>query len=277
MESDDDDDDSPTIERENLLDAVVRNVQNQNNNSFNGGTNGIRCAAHIAAIMYKRWAQSIGANNKKCDQYVSKARLQACVARTNFKTKLSRYLVIAFNARSDSIFNTPEMECCLFLDPRFRNVITREPIAYERTKLNSINLWNRLQSLRNSATNDSNASSDLNFSFDAQAELEKELNPNQNMTIDLAIDLFQPPKDASKQPVLDSWESQKHSMLHEVAMALFSIPPTQVKIESDFSILGYIFSDRRYQLTAQHLEQILLINLNKYIFYDVKKEWLNKM
>lgn len=208
-----------------------------------------------------------------------KLHLQACAAKHNFKTDLSQHLVDGLNERHDSVFNNPEMECSLFLDPRFRSVILRDNTAVERTKLNLVNLWNRLKSLyeTNSTIRTPNTSSDLNFTFDEQAELNKLMNRSEHMIIEDAIDLFQPENLSSEKSVLDFWQSQKDSILYDVAMAIYSIPPTQVQIERDFSTLGHIFTERRYKLSQEHLEKILLINLNKDIFYAMKKEWLNEI
>lgn len=205
--------------------------------------------------------------------------LQACAKKHSFKTKLSDNLVNALDERFDSVFNNPEMKCSLFLDPRFRNIILRDDNAVESTKTHLKNLWYRLKSMNetNSTIQTSNASSDFNFSFDGQSELNKLMTGDEHMSIDVAIDLFQPDLLSSEKSVLEFWDSQKDSMLYGVAMALYTIPPTQVQIERDFSTLGHIFTERRYRLSQERLEDILLINLNKDIFYDVKKEWLSNV
>lgn len=61
--------------------------------------------------------------------------LKACAASQNFKTKLANHLIDALNARYGTIFNNKEMQCCLYLDPRYRTVILNDPIALEDTKL----------------------------------------------------------------------------------------------------------------------------------------------
>lgn len=95
--------------------------------------------------------------------------------------------------------------------------------------------------------------------------------------IEETLDLFQPsflPGDAN---ILDFWESQKGSSLYDVALAIFSISPTQVQVERDFSSLGHIFTERRHRLAEDLLEAIMLINLNKEIFYTVKQEQLKNI
>lgn len=69
-----------------------------------------------------------------------KLHIQACAAKESYKTKLSQHFVESLNARHVAIFNYPEMEYCLFLDPRFRNVIVRDRDAVERVKENLIRL-----------------------------------------------------------------------------------------------------------------------------------------
>lgn len=206
--------------------------------------------------------------------------LKACAAKQNFKTKLANYLIDALNARYGTIFNNKEMQCCLYLDPRYRSVILNDPIALEDTKLDLKNMWNRIKSMQatNSTVQTSNASSSSNFSFDEQAELEKSLAQNARVgcpSIEDAIDLFQPNPLSTKESVIDFWEGQKESILYDLAMALYSIPPTQVAIEDDFSVLGHVFTNRRYRLSQKRLEEIMLIKLNKEIFFKVKQEIIN--
>lgn len=97
--------------------------------------------------------------------------------------------------------------------------------------------------------------------------------------IETAIISFQPdplPLDGS---VLEYWESVKdtENELYQLAMAIFSVPPTEVQIERDFSSLKYIFSDRRDNLKQSRLEDILLIHLNKDLFYKVNAEDLEAL
>lgn len=140
----------------------------------------------------------------------------------------------------------------------------------------------------NNSSDPSNVSSDLNFSFDEFAELKKYFEPNKNtelhdrmehLGIEEELDMFQPDILSPEKSVLDFWESFKRSspLLYNVAMAIFSIPPTEVQIERDFSSLNHILSDRRYRLSAELLEAILLIHLNKDLFHQIKKDELAKL
>lgn len=95
--------------------------------------------------------------------------------------------------------------------------------------------------------------------------------------IEEAIDLFQPDLLPAEKSVLEFWETQKHSLLYDVAMAVYSLPPTQVKIEQNFSSVGHVFTERRFRLSQENLKDILLIHLNKEVFQTVKQEQLNNI
>lgn len=224
-----------------------------------------------------------------------KLHLEACTQKIAYKTKLSQHLLSAINVREHTILKNSYMECCLFLDPRFRSFILKDHDAVERAKAKLITVWCRLnpsKSATNSAEEAGNESSDLHFSFDAKAELNKLMCQNESnranishepienandFDIEGALDLFQPNVLSSESSVLEFWSAQKDSPLHNVAMAVFSIPPTQVQIERDFSSLGHVFGIRRYRLSQHLLEAVLLIHLNKDVFFDVKEELLQNV
>lgn len=216
--------------------------------------------------------------------------LEACTNRNNFKTKLANRILEALEVRSDTVFNTQQMECCLFLDPRYRDCILRNNEAVERAKAAAIKVWARVNGLggMDCMHETSNESSDLNFSFDEFAALKEYVNSNENMgstreqrhmTIEDTLDAFQPERLPPEKSVLQFWEDIKGSnpLLYNVASAIYSIPPTQVQIERDFSKLKHVVGDRRYRLSQELLEAILMIHLNKEVFYEVKEEQLNKL
>lgn len=79
----------------------------------------------------------------------------------------------------------------------------------------------------------------------------------------------------SNESILQFWENNKYQYsleLSVIANIIFGIPPTQADIERNFSALNFIFSERRYNLNQNLLENILLINLNKSLFYEINKE-----
>lgn len=98
-----------------------------------------------------------------------------------------------------------------------------------------------------------------------------------DMSVEMALDLFQPEHLPSEKSVLEYWDTQKNSLLYDVAMAIYTIPPTQVMIERNFSSVSHIFSERRYNLSQERLENILLIHFNRDIFFDIKQQKISKI
>lgn len=207
-------------------------------------------------------------------------RLEAYAAKSTFKTKLSQNLIQFLQVRYPSVFDNAQMKCALLLDPRFRRVIKRDRNEYELAKSTLVKLYHRLKGLQpsQSTTQISNASSDFNVSVDEESELNKLMaqgqathnNSDRHLDIGEAIDLFQPEFMPVDKSVLEFWETQKQTLLYDLAMAVYSIPPTQVQIERDFS-------ERRYRLSQERLGQILLIYYNKDLFYVVKNEELSNI
>lgn len=212
--------------------------------------------------------------------------LEACAANRAYKTHLSQKLLQGLESKKYMIFDNPEMDCCLFLDPRFRHVIFSDQEKCEQTKEKIIHLWEQLETLQSNLPTPDEPNS-LHFAFDARAELNKLMSAgrsgtqfqptDQQLCIEDELDLFQPEFLSSEKSVLEFWETQKNSTLYKVAVALYSIPPTQVKIEQNFSSVGHVFSERRYRLSQELLEAILLIHLNDELFKIVKKELIQEI
>lgn len=132
--------------------------------------------------------------------------------------------------------------------------------------------------------------SKLNENFCAQGveqvfipnQPQKKTEPNylkENYGILLDLEKFDPKRLSPEESVLEFWrnETKGDSIFHEigeVAFVIYAISPLEVETERDMSKLGVIFSDRRNQLNEDILEDILLIHLNKDLFYKVKEREL---
>lgn len=222
--------------------------------------------------------------------------LNACCAQKHkFKIDLPKHLLSAIISRESMIFNHPLMACALYLDPRYRRRIMNNMEKVEEAKRTLLNLWHRTNDESNAADNDrinlstesTNSSIDLNF--DEHAELDKYLsgdrrNIQANLThqtsdIEILIETFDPEPLSSNQSIRNYWEMVKkdHPELYRLANVIFSIPPSEVQIERDFSKLNYVFGDRRCMLAKERLEDIMLLNLNPDLFYAVKADELEEL
>lgn len=191
------------------------------------------------------------------------------------------------------------MLSAIYLDARYRNEILRDSELVEKAVETLINLWNRIQNIRseNAFTNESienysAQSSDMSIDFENSESLDSylahravDLDRNSHsegicsgIDIKTQLELFQPKTVSTKLNILDIWERDKteHEDLYELSSVVFAIPPTEVQIERDFSALEHVFGPRRYNLSSDLLEAVLLINLNADLFYIVKEELLEE-
>lgn len=215
------------------------------------------------------------------------------VGKRQFKSDLAKHLLTELQTRSKIIFNNPMMSAALFLDPRFRKKLLESEEKTDEAKRVLSKLFRRMEWLQaenepTAGTSHANTSNDsLSDKFDQEAALAAYMCDSTTSTRDApatqgaapidiytVLDLFQPEPIQVTESILKYWESMKDKerIMYELAMAVYSVPPTEVQIERDFSKLKWIFSERRCCLTQSRLEDILLIHCNKDLFYKVNEE-----
>lgn len=193
------------------------------------------------------------------------------------------------------------MASALFLDARFRSQIVRDKIKTEEAIAQLTNIWRRLIVLNaddmeanETSVNVStkSGSSDISFEYNEEAELNNFLNgaktaypqlennsTSTEVDINHLLDIFDPAAITSDYDIFQYWEESKcdYPELYKLAMVVLAVPPTEVQIERDFSKLNFVFSNRRCNLMEDRLEDIMVINLNSEIFYEVQIERLNEL
>lgn len=221
---------------------------------------------------------------------IMQLHLNECTLKKAYKSGLAKNLLAELKAKNKIIFQNPLMACALYLDPRFQLVITQDSDKTEIAKQNLIRIGRKINYLRSQVsiadTSNSNKSTDsLSFEFDEQSAMSEHLYQGlsqqnaattQNihqLDIEMIVDTFQPEPMPPSTSVLQYWESIKNENheLYGIAMVVFSVPPTEVQIERDFSSLGFVFSDRRTRLNQDRLEDIMLIFLNKELYEIVSQ------
>lgn len=215
--------------------------------------------------------------------------LNACASKTNYKTSLVKYLVEALLMRQENIFSNPYMIAALFLDPRFRHQIISNESKVEEAKRLLSDLWRRIAyCIERTELERQKDSPNVSFEFDAEADLDNYLTGRctrptneleYNFDIESALELFQPPQIPANSSILNYWHATKneHPQLYELAMIVYAVPPTEVKIERDFLLLNHVYSKRRGQLNLDRLADIMMINLNSGTFHIVKEKELKEM
>lgn len=217
--------------------------------------------------------------------------LKKCTEKSMFKTGLAGHLHDAMVKRNKNIFSNPLMACALYLDPRYRLVLNQCPEKKEQEKTNLVKIWNRLHAISEADMDRTEEKEASNNSFTVEFDEEKELSqhlfgdsttsqtPPTTIDIEIELDLFQPAPIPIKSSIMEYWETAKeeYKPLYELALVIFSIPPTEVQIERDFSHLEFMFTNRRTSLKESRLEDIFLIHLNKDLFYKVNSEDIEEM
>lgn len=75
------------------------------------------------------------------------------------------------------------------------------------------------------------------------------------------------------------WKENKQNFpqLYEVAKVIFSIASSISETERRFSAFSYIYNVRRMSLSPKNVSNILMIRLNKDLFYNLKQLKINKI
>lgn len=229
------------------------------------------------------------------------------ILRKRMITNLATNLLDAIKDRRQIVFNNDITICAVFLDPRFRAEIVRhKSLSDEETAIDKlVLLWEQLKKIENknsSGQNDLSSETVVNLdsshdSLDDPNMLNEYLkrgmpdnstNDCENMSSNFAnnecdirslLETFNPEWMAANESVLNYWENAKdtHPILYKLAMAVYAVPPTEVQIERDFSKLEHILTSRRQRLAPEMLESILMLHLNKDLFYVIKEEELNNI
>lgn len=206
------------------------------------------------------------------------------------KVGLDVKLLEGMNSRNNHIFDHPAMKAALYLDPRYRSEVTKNPFDVNDAKEFIIQLKQRLDHCKGQvATNESiadegDSDESIGIQFDAEAAINDYLGINQTFGLgtmsnfEADLDTFDPPILSIRKSVLEYWnEPNDYDSLRDVANALCAIPPTETEVERDFSALKFIFSDHRGSLSNKTLENILCIHLNKDIYLDVNEKEIKKL
>lgn len=227
---------------------------------------------------------------------ITQLHLKQCSTKKSYKTGLAQHLYDALAERKEKIFKNPLMEAAIFLDPRFHIEISKDEAKSLRAKETLLKLHRRMNILETVDNNESiqlstEVSENLSFDFNPDVAMAHHLGINRTIdtntnlnTIDQTsmhssdiesiIDAFQPELKPLSASVFQYWLSaeKEHKELYKLALAIFSVPPTEVQIERDFSSLKFVFSERRCSISNDRLEDIMLIHLNKDLFDLVNQE-----
>jgi hAT family C-terminal dimerisation region len=199
----------------------------------------------------------------KCEAEVSKGSHPLAV-------KLSETL----RAREKLLFENDSFLAAIYLDPRYRTIITTENVS--RAKLHIGKTLIGIQYVSLGSTEVSNEEDKTQSQEDDDVDiLIKSRERNANVQLDLdcqsnskllaEFDNYEKLARLDKKlNILEFWNRQRFifPILYEVSLIVLAVPTTQVSVERSFSGVKFLLSPQRCQLHSEFLEDIVLIRCN---------------
>lgn len=235
---------------------------------------------------------------------VLKQNLIDYIQKTNSCFDLAQCLLQELEKRLPQLMTNPMMLCAVYLDRRISTELSERET--ELAKITLTRVWRQIQEniiIDESIEGDNQVDNEKDYQFpDNNSVLEKYFNDkglvaeNQNETDDektepdykmktdqllLVFDKFEKSfgRLHATTPILEFWEAQKEKFpeMYILSTVVNAIAPSQSRTERDFSVLGFVYSDRRHNLKLSTLESILLLKLNTDLTLDIFAEDRNKL
>lgn len=213
-------------------------------------------------------------------------------------TDLAYCILNAMNHKKhDHLLRNPLMQCNVYLDPRVKNDLLRNREQSVMAKVYLTKLFERITKTKNHQNQHDEDFADLENSDEnitAFNNLTKYMSELDGLNSDAVShnDNNKTPDSISKLltnfsilktvpmnvSIFDYWEQHKseYPELYELAKVVFAVPVTQTSVERSFSCLSFVFNKYRGNLSEKILEDIMLIKLNKDLYYEVTLEELGE-
>lgn len=188
----------------------------------------------------------------------------------------AKQFLLSMDKYSGQLLSNPMYVSCVYLDPRFTKTLNLTQKTLAISKL--LKVYERIINEENEHFNavcDNNKTNRLDMLENIIAEecdvVESTIENNTETIHRLLQEFAQLPRERASINILDYWEKNKTSKpeLFKLSQIVYAAAPTQTSTESSFSTLGHIFSSRRTKIKDKLLEDILIINLNKDLFYKI--------
>lgn len=188
-------------------------------------------------------------------------------------SRYSDMLFAALKKRGEDILQSPSLLSSLFLDARFQLLLSDQEKKIAMDHIEKLfNYYNEVEireprditMVENSIINENEDEFSLYLKNKA---LNKISGPKSIRSIIEEFNNTQPISE--KENILNYWELNKKAKpeLYFISNILFAVPASEADVERNFSILKFIYSDLRDNLKGDLLQNILIINLNRELFY----------
>lgn len=224
------------------------------------------------------------------DFYISWLRIEKNLNRFSSEEvllNLTTELEKALKKRANEVLDTPTMLAAIYLDPRVKYKLSNTQKECAMLYIKQLNT--RILQVESNEVDDESLDHDENgtsMTNNTLDELNNEFNlasahdsldetsiydPNHVM---ISFGEYEKVKHIDfKHAVMYFWKNNKDKfpLLYPIARTIHGIPASQCLQESHFSSFSYVRSNKRCSLGAETLQNILMVRLNKQLFYEQKK------
>lgn len=178
--------------------------------------------------------------------------------------------------RAPSLFKSPLFLSAVYLDPRIMFTLSAEQKS--EAVLHLIKINDRI-----TKANGSNSSGDFNDTLDEmQQQLQAQYNGDRNSSEKLIGVFSQYEREKPfemKQNVMKFWEENEHAYKSIIPLVnvVHAVPANQCSTERAFSSLSYIRSKLRMSMASKNLSNVLMVRLNKSIYYALREERVQRI
>lgn len=215
------------------------------------------------------------------DFYIGWLRMKRSLGRiANGQLNIADKLIEKLEERETALLETPTMITAMYLDPRIKNRLNREPTLIELARISVEKLHLRMNDVDRNSNQVNAAANDTLDELNAEA---MDGMANENLTIERESNILLSslresmtkfdnvnPTDI-KSNVFDFWKQRKAEfpLLYDVACIVHAVPAGQCSVERDFSAFTCVRESHRCKLLPKNMSNILMIRLNQ----DVHEEW----
>lgn len=190
---------------------------------------------------------------------------------------LAQKLIENMELRAKSLFKSPLFLCSVYLDPRINFKLTDEQRASGAMGL--VKIFEREETSQLLAKKENRVNDTLD---EIQDEYHSQQNEDQNSSSRLLkeMSLFETEKPFDiKAEVMQFWteNSHKYPLLRPLADILHAVPSNQCRTEAAFSSLSYIRNRYRMAMHSKNISNVLMVRLNKDIYYELRNERVQKI
>lgn len=237
-------------------------------------------AVQILECPYEATLQMQKENYAPSDLYASWLKLRLELEKFAH-AELAKDMLQGMDERSKSLIDTPTMFAAIFIDPRYKVLLSPHQITIAMNHIKEIlKRITKSGQKRFIAESGSSAISAVSANQNL-TEIEKLIiqrktthpyyasNSAETCHINALYNI--PPSDNLNKSCIDFWAAKKTSepLLYELSCVLNAAAPTQTSVERAFSSLPLILTSHRTRLSDEMLSHILLLRLNPELLLDL--------